>query len=98
MSFEDMGLVRGLANSVVLEVADAAMFKDILGQLAMLEGFYWVRTVRKQAVKVYGEGSHFTLAGAHCRHRVFFNSLTLALMSLRMMFVMAHLQRPLNRS
>lgn len=61
MSFEDMGLVRGLARSVVLEVTDAAMFKDILAQLATLAGFYWVRTVRKQAVKIYGEGSHFTI-------------------------------------
>ena len=61
MSFEDMGIVRGLARSVVLEVTDAVMFRDILAQLMTLEGFYWVRTVRKQAVKVYEEGSHFTI-------------------------------------
>lgn len=30
MSFEDMGIVRGLAHSVVLEVTDATMFEDIL--------------------------------------------------------------------
>ncbi|XBS68639.1 transketolase family protein [Acerihabitans sp. KWT182] len=61
MSFEDMGIVRGLARSVVLEVTDAVMFRDILAQLMTLEGFYWVRTMRKQAVKVYEEGSHFTI-------------------------------------
>ncbi len=33
MSFEDMGIVRGLAHSVVLEVTDAVMFADILRQL-----------------------------------------------------------------
>lgn len=33
MSFEDMGIVRGLAHSVVLEVTDAVMFEDVLRQL-----------------------------------------------------------------
>ncbi|TKI04747.1 transketolase family protein [Martelella alba] len=61
MSFEDMGIVRGLAHSVVLEATDAVMFRDILAQLAVLRGFYWVRTIRKQAVKIYQEGSHFTI-------------------------------------
>lgn len=53
MSFEDMGIVRGLANSVVMEVTDAVMFRDILLQLMDLKGFYWVRTIRKQATQVY---------------------------------------------
>lgn len=61
MSFEDMGIVRGLANSVVLEVTDAVMFRDILNQLIDLDGFYWVRTIRKQAATVYQEGSRFTI-------------------------------------
>lgn len=61
MSFEDMGIVRGLANSVVLEVTDATMFKDILQQLMALEGFYWVRTIRKQATRIYQDGARFTL-------------------------------------
>jgi transketolase len=30
MSFEDMGIVRGLANSIVLEVTDAVMFRERL--------------------------------------------------------------------
>ena len=61
MSFEDMGIVRGLAHSVVLEVTDAVMFKDVLRQLIDLDGFYWVRTIRKQAATVYEEGSTFTI-------------------------------------
>jgi transketolase len=61
MSFEDMGIVRGLANSVVLEVTDAVMFEDVLRQLIDLEGFYWVRTIRKQAPSVYAPGSTFTI-------------------------------------
>ena len=61
MSFEDMGIVRGLAHSVVLEVTDAVMFDDVLRQLIDLEGFYWVRTIRKQAPSVYAPGSTFTI-------------------------------------
>lgn len=61
MSFEDMGIVRGLAHSVVLEVTDAVMFKALLRQLIDLDGFYWVRTIRKQAATVYEEGAAFTI-------------------------------------
>lgn len=61
MSFEDMGIVRGLAHSVVLEVTDATMFADVLRQLMDLRGFYWVRTIRKQATRIYQDGSRFTI-------------------------------------
>ncbi|MFD3230243.1 MULTISPECIES: transketolase family protein [Rahnella] len=65
MSFEDMGIVRGLASSVVMEVTDAVMFRNILLQLMDLKGFYWVRTIRKQATQVYKEGSAFTIGKAN---------------------------------
>lgn len=65
MSFEDMGIVRGLAHSVVLEVTDAVMFADILQQLMDLQGFYWVRTIRKQATKIYPQGTRFTIGKAN---------------------------------
>jgi len=60
-----MGIVRGLANSVVLEVTDAVMFRNILLQLIDLKGFYWVRTIRKQATQIYQEGSTFTIGKAN---------------------------------
>lgn len=56
-----MGIVRGLAHSVVLEVTDAVMFADILRQLMDLDGFYWLRTIRKQARSIYAPGSTFTI-------------------------------------
>ncbi|NTY87637.1 transketolase family protein [Serratia fonticola] len=65
MSFEDMGIVRGLAHSVVLEVTDATMFQDILQQLVKLQGFYWVRTIRKQATRIYPAGYRFTIGKAN---------------------------------
>ncbi len=61
MSFEDMGIVRGLARSVVMEMTDAVMFRDILSQLVTLQGFYWVRTIRKQAYSVYPPETTFTI-------------------------------------
>ncbi|WP_392561575.1 transketolase family protein [Orbus sturtevantii] len=64
MSFEDMGIVRGLAHATVLEVTDATMFRAILEQLVELKGFYWVRTMRKNAVKIYQSDEHFSIGKA----------------------------------
>lgn len=61
MSFEDMGIIRGLANSTVLEVTDAVMFENILDQIAFKDGFYWIRTNRKNAYTIYEEGSSFEI-------------------------------------
>ena len=61
MSFEDMGIMRGLANTVVLEVTDAVMFENILEQIATKDGFYWVRTIRKNATTIYEKGSTFEI-------------------------------------
>ncbi|EFY36732.1 transketolase domain protein [Salmonella enterica subsp. enterica serovar Montevideo str. 531954] len=53
MSFEDMGIVRGLAHSVVLEVTDAVMFADILRQLMDLDGFTgYVPSVSRRGVSM----------------------------------------------
>ena len=38
MSFEDMGIMRGLADTVVMEMTDAVMFENILEQLAIKDG------------------------------------------------------------
>ena len=61
MSFEDMGIVRGLAGAVVLEVTDGVMFKNIIEQVAQTEGFHWIRTMRKNAEKIYEDGSVFEI-------------------------------------
>ncbi len=61
MSFEDMGIMRGLANTVVIEMTDAAMFENILEQIATKDGFYWIRTIRKNAATIYENGSTFEI-------------------------------------
>ncbi len=64
MSFEDMGVVRGLAGANAIEVSDGTMMENIVNQLVDLEGFYWVRTIRKNAVKIYQDGETFTIGKA----------------------------------
>lgn len=61
MSFEDMGIMRGLADTVVMEVTDGVMFENILEQVALKDGFYWIRTMRKNAYTIYEEGSQFEI-------------------------------------
>ena len=61
MSFEDMGIMRGLANTVVMEMTDATMFENILEQIATKDGFYWIRTIRKNAATIYEKGSTFEI-------------------------------------
>lgn len=61
MSFEDIGIMRGLANTVVMEVTDATMFENILEQVATKDGFYWIRTIRKNAATIYEKGSTFEI-------------------------------------
>ncbi|RRD40502.1 transketolase family protein [Leptotrichia sp. OH3620_COT-345] len=61
MSFEDMGIMRGLANTVVMEMTDGVMFENVLEQIALKDGFYWIRTMRKNAATVYEKGSIFEI-------------------------------------
>ncbi len=61
MSFEDMGIMRGLTNTVVMEMTDAAMFENILEQIAIKDGFYWIRTIRKNATTIYEKDSIFEI-------------------------------------
>lgn len=61
MSFEDMGIMRGLADTIVMEMTDAAMFENILEQIAVKDGFYWIRTMRKNAATIYEKGSTFEI-------------------------------------
>ena len=56
-----MGIMRGLADTVVMEMTDAVMFENILEQLAIKDGFYWIRTIRKNAVTIYKKGSTFEI-------------------------------------
>lgn len=61
MPFEDIGIMRNIPTMTVIEPTDAVMLKDVIGQLANLYGVYYIRLMRKNAVKIYDEGSTFEI-------------------------------------
>lgn len=65
MSFEDMGLIRGLARSTVIEVTDATMFANVLDQIYDKDNFYFIRLARKNAYKIYADNSTFEIGKAN---------------------------------
>jgi transketolase len=64
MPFEDMGIMRMFPTMTVLEPTDVAMLRDLLRREAGIYGMFYTRLVRKSAVKIYEEGSRFTIGKA----------------------------------
>ena len=66
MSFEDMGLIRGIVNSVVIEPTDSNVLKSVLDEVySKQDKFYWIRLTRKNVFKIYEEGSKFEIGKAN---------------------------------
>jgi len=61
MPFEDMGLMRLIPNSTVIEISDFVMFGDILKQVASIHGLHYLRIIRKTMLQIYKEGSTFEI-------------------------------------
>jgi len=59
MPFEDMGVLRSIPEITLIEPADNVILEDIVKQLATLNGVYYIRMARKNAVSIYQEGSNF---------------------------------------
>jgi len=59
MPFEDMGVLRSIPEINLIEPSDNVILKDIIKQLVTLEGVYYIRMARKNAVSIYKEGSNF---------------------------------------
>jgi transketolase len=64
MPFEDMGIMRNIPEMTVLEPTDSVMLIDIIKQLVGLYGMFYVRLLRKNAIKIYEEGSTFEIGKA----------------------------------
>jgi transketolase len=64
MPFEDMGIMRNIPEMTVLEPTDSVMLIDIIKQLTGLYGMFYVRLLRKNAIKIYEEGSTFEIGKA----------------------------------
>lgn len=61
MPFEDMGVMRLIPGVTVIEPTDSVMLEDILRQLEKLYGVFYVRLSRKNAEKIYEDGSTFEI-------------------------------------
>lgn len=64
MPFEDLGIMRGIPQMIVIEPTDSIVIKDILKKAAQTYGMFYIRLVRKNAIKVYEEGSTFEIGKA----------------------------------
>lgn len=64
MPFEDMGIMRNIPSMTVIEPVDSVMLKDVITQLSSLYGVYYIRLLRKKAIKIYEEGSTFEIGKA----------------------------------
>jgi transketolase len=64
MPFEDMGIMRNIPTMTIIEPVDTTMLKDIISQLCDLYGVYYIRLLRKNAVKIFESGSTFELGKA----------------------------------
>jgi len=61
MPFEDMGVLRSIPGITLLEPTDNVMLAEILAQLSIVRGVYYMRMVRKNTVSIYREGSKFEI-------------------------------------
>lgn len=64
MPFEDMGILRNVPNITIIEPVDTVMLKDIIEQISDKYGVFYTRLLRKNAVKIYEEGSTFEIGKA----------------------------------
>lgn len=64
MPFEDMGIMRNIPNITILEPVDTTMLKDIMKQTMDLYGVFYIRLLRKNAIKIYGADSTFEIGKA----------------------------------
>ncbi|MDW7738754.1 MAG: transketolase family protein [Bacillota bacterium] len=61
MPLEDLGIMRLIPDLTIIEPVDSVMLQDIIKQLANLYGVFYVRLLRRNAVKVYESGSTFKI-------------------------------------
>ena len=61
MGIEDMGVLFSFPNITLLEMTDIAMFRSLLLKIKDTYGMFYIRLYRKAPVKIYEEGSDFTI-------------------------------------
>ncbi|MHB9093784.1 MAG: transketolase family protein [Eubacteriales bacterium] len=64
MPFEDMGIMRNVPNITILEPTDSVMLKALLLKSAEMYGVFYIRLLRRSAVKIYADMSTFEIGKA----------------------------------
>ncbi len=64
MPFEDVALYRTIPAATIFDITDTVMLEDLLRQAVSLPGVKYIRVGRKNAAKVYADGSTFDVGKA----------------------------------
>jgi transketolase len=64
MPFEDIGSLRDIPGVTIIEPTDSTMLDDMVRQLEKKFGVFYIRLSRKNAVKIYENGSTFEIGRA----------------------------------
>jgi transketolase len=64
MPFEDIGSLRDIPGVTIIEPTDSTMLDDMVRQLEKKFGVFYIRLSRKNAVKIYEDGSTFEIGRA----------------------------------
>jgi len=64
MPFEDLGIMRNIPEMTIIIPTDSIMLKNIIKQAAKLFGMFYIRLLRKNAIKIYEKGSTFKIGKA----------------------------------
>lgn len=64
MPFEDMGIMRNVPNITILEPTDSVMLKALLLESTEMYGVFYIRLLRRSAVKIYADMSTFEIGKA----------------------------------
>lgn len=65
MPFEDIGLMRLVPDSVIIEPADTAMYKTAVSYMANNYGVHYLRTSRRKTMRIYPDDAKFTIGKAN---------------------------------
>lgn len=64
MPFEDIGSLRSIPNITIIEPTDSVMLRDMVKQTAKMDGIFYIRLSRKNAVKVFEDNATFDIGKA----------------------------------
>lgn len=65
MSFDDMGILRSLANTTIIEPTDSYVLSSVLDEIYSNNNkFYYLRLTRKTVTKIYNENEKFEIGKA----------------------------------